>query len=191
MDKRLIFDTIPEQFDKWRVRYNPALFSYIVEVSNLGPDKSCLEIGPGTGQASDFAIQSGCDYLAIELGEHLADKMREKYSSFDNFHIVNADFETYDFDKKQFDLIYSAATIQWIKEEVAYKKVYDLLKRGGIFAMCLMRSEYKTSNPDLYDDIQKVYDKYFVTEQPYTQKFDYMNGKKYGLTFLEEKSNLN
>ena len=188
MDKRLIFDTIPEQFDKWRVRYNPALFSYIVEVSNLGPDKSCLEIGPGTGQASDFAIQSGCDYLAIELGEHLADKMREKYSSFDNFHIVNADFETYDFDKKQFDLIYSAATIQWIKEEVAYKKVYDLLKRGGIFAMCLMRSEYKTSNPDLYDDIQKVYDKYFVTEQPYTQKFDYMNGKKYGLTFLEEKS---
>ncbi|MCR5102952.1 MAG: hypothetical protein K6B68_00615 [Eubacterium sp.] len=86
-------DNFRERFDKWRVRYDPALFSYIVEVSNLGPDKSCLEIGPGTGQASDFAIQSGCDYLAIELGEHLTDKMREKYSSFDNFHIVNADFE--------------------------------------------------------------------------------------------------
>ncbi|MCR4697562.1 MAG: class I SAM-dependent methyltransferase [Lachnospiraceae bacterium] len=188
MDKRLVFDSIPEQFDKWRVRYNPALFSYIKEICKLTKNKSCLEIGPGTGQASDFAIQSGCDYLAIELGENLTEKMKEKYSSYDNFHIVNADFETYDFGNKKFDLIYSAAAIQWIDEDIAYRRVYDLLKDGGILAMLLMRSEYQSDNPALYDEIQLVYDNYFVTEQPYTQKFDYMNGINYGLTFIEEKS---
>ena len=187
-DKRLVFDTIPEKFDKWRVKYNPELFDHIVKVSDLGPGKSCLEIGPGTGQASDFAIQSGCDYLAIELGEHLADKMKKKYSVFPNFHIVTADFETYDFGDKKFDLIYSAAAIQWIKEDVAYRRVFELLKDNGIFAMCLMISDYRTSDPELYDDIQKVYDEFFVTDQPYTQKFDYMNGEKYGMTLLEERS---
>jgi len=187
-DKRLVFDAIPEKFDRWRVKYNGELFDSIVKTSGLGPGKSCLEIGPGTGQASDFAIHSGCDYLAIELGKHLADKMSEKYSGFPNFHIVNADFETYDFGGKKFDLIYSAAAIQWIKEDVAYRRVHELLKDGGILAMCLMQSEYRSDNPELYDDIQKVYDKYFVTDQPYTQKFDYMKGSDYGLSFLGKSS---
>lgn len=187
-DNRLVFDTIPEKFDRWRVRYDPQLFDHIIKTTQLGPGKSCLEIGPGTGQASDFAIRSGADYLAIELGSHLADKMCEKYSSYPNFHIVNADFETYDFGGKKFDLIYSAATIQWIKEDIAYSRVFDLLKDGGCLAMCLMVSEYQSEDPELYDEIQEVYDRYFVTDQPYDQHFDYMNGESYGLTFIETKS---
>ena len=186
-DKRLVFDSIPEKFDKWRVHYDPQLFDYIIKTTDLGPGKSCLEIGPGTGQASDFAVKSGCDYLAIELGSHLADKMCEKYSSYPNFHIVNADFETYDFGDKKFDLIFSAATIQWIKEDVAYSRVFDLLKDGGCLAMCLMVSEYQSDNPELYDEIQEVYDKCFATDQPYDQHFDYMNGESYGLKFIETK----
>ena len=187
-DKRLVFDTIPEKFDKWRVRYNPALFDYILKTTGLGPGRSCLEIGPGTGQASDFAVKSGADYLAIELGSHLADKMREKYSSYPNFHIVNDDFETHDFEGKKFDLIYSAATIQWIKEDVAYSRVYELLKDGGYLAMCLMRSEYKSENPKLYEEIQKVYDAYFKPEIPYTHgKFHYDNAPAYGFTDFERR----
>lgn len=186
-DKRLVFDTIPEKFDKWRVKYDPELFNYIIKTTDLGPGKSCLEIGPGTGQASDFAIKSGADYLAIELGSHLADKMCEKYSLYSNFHIVNADFEIHDFGGKKFDFIYSAATIQWIKEDVAYRRVFELLKDGGYLAMCLMVSEYKNEDPELYAEIQKVYDECFDTDQPYDQHFDYMNGESYGLTFIEKK----
>ena len=47
-DKRLVFDSIPEKFDKWRVRYNTQLFDHIIKTTGLGPGKSCLEIGPGT-----------------------------------------------------------------------------------------------------------------------------------------------
>ena len=65
-DARLVFDAIPEQFDRWRVRYSPALFDAVVEASGLGPGKRCLEIGPGTGQATDFALDTGCDYQAVE-----------------------------------------------------------------------------------------------------------------------------
>jgi hypothetical protein len=66
--------------------------------------------------------------------------------------------------------------------------VHDLLKDGGYLAMCLMRSEYKSGNPELYEEIQKVYDECFDTNQPYDQHFDYMNGESYGLTFIETKS---
>ena len=183
-DARLVFDTIPEEFDKWRRRYSPELFAYIVKTCGLDAAKRCLEIGPGTGQATDFALATGCEYHAIELGEHLAEVMRRKYGAYPNFSIVNADFETYPFAEQSFDLIYSAATIQWIKEDVAYRKTYDLLRKGGYLAMFLMRGDYSKSNPALYAEIQKLYDTLFVSDQPYRQRFDYMNGTAYGFTFL-------
>ena len=166
MEFRRIFDTIPEQFDQFRPRYSPELFDYLINCTKLGPEKKVLELGPGTGQATEPILETGCDYNAIELGEHLYAKMREKYDQYPNFHIVNDDFITYDFGQQQFDLIYSAATIQWILEETAFTKTYGLLKPGGTLAMMLTRSDYKTPNEALYQKIQKLYERYFTPEIP-------------------------
>ena len=187
MDKRLVFDTIPEQFDRMRGRYTPLLFAHIVDACGLGPGRRVLEIGPGTGQATDFAVDSGCEYWAIELGEHFAAKLREKYGSRENYHLVNADFERYAFAPASFDLIYSAATIQWIDQDFAYGKCLECLKPGGYLAMFLTRDDYRSENPALYDEIQAVYEARFVSEAPYTQKFDYMAGERYGFDFIEKR----
>ena len=64
-------------------------------------------------------------------------KMKEKYGNRQNFHIVNDDFITHDFGGQKFDMIYSAATIQWIPEDVAFGKTFELLKPGGVLAMML------------------------------------------------------
>ena len=62
MDKRKVFDTIPELFDRWRGRYTPALFEFLISKCGLGRGTRVLELGPGTGQATDFALDAGCDY---------------------------------------------------------------------------------------------------------------------------------
>ena len=83
MEFRKIFDTIPDQFDKYRPRYSPELFEYLIDFAKITPDKKVLELGPGTGQATDPILKTGCDYNAIELGEHLYAKMKEKYAAAD------------------------------------------------------------------------------------------------------------
>ncbi len=187
MEFRKIFDTIPEQFDRFRPRYSQELFDFLISFAAIGPDKKVLEIGPGTGQATDPILQTGCDYHAIELGEHLCAKMQEKYGPYPNFHIVNDDFITYDFGPQQFDMIYSAATIQWIPEAVAFSKTFDLLKPGGVLAMMLTRSDYKTPNEELYARIQKLYDQYYKPEIPYTHgSFKYSNAPAYGYEGFQE-----
>lgn len=186
-DNRLVFDTISEHFDKWREKYSQELFDYIVKTCELNETKTCLEIGPGTGQASDFAINTGCDYTAIELGANLAEVMKKKYGSFDNFKIINDDFEKHIFEAQSFDVVYSAATIQWIKEDIAYKKCFDMLKSNGYLAMFRMLDDYKTPNPELYKEIQKVYDTHYAVNIPYTCKFDYKNGEAYGFKYVERK----
>ncbi len=184
IDKRLVFDSISQQFDKWREKYTPELFNFILKECHLDSTKKCLEIGPGTGQASDFAINSGCDYTAIELGENLAKVMKDKFGKKDNFKIIVGDFEKHDFSSEHFDLVYSAATIQWINQEIAYKKCFKLLNTNGYLAMFRMLDDLKFPNPELYEEIQKVYDEFFISEIPYTCNFDYTKGTDYGFKYI-------
>ena len=187
MEFRKIFDTIPEQFDRYRPRYSQELFDLLIDRAEIKPGKSVLEIGPGTGQATDPILRTGCDYNAIELGEHLYGKMMEKYGALPNFRIVNDDFITHDFGQKKFDMIYSAATIQWIPEEVAFRKTFGLLRPGGVLAMMLTKADYRTPNEELYAKIQQVYDRYFRPEIPYTHgSFRYENAVLYGYENFEE-----
>ena len=184
---RRVFDTIPDQFDRYRPRYSEELFAFLNDAAGIGPGKRVLEIGPGTGQATEPVLRTGCEYHAIELGEHLYRKMKEKYGRFPNFHIVNDDFITHDFGDMKFDMIYSAATIQWIPEEVAYTRTFDLLKPGGYLAMMLTRSEYRSENESLYEKIQALYDTYYHPEIPYTHGgFRYTAAPEYGYSDVEK-----
>lgn len=188
MEFRKIFDTIPEQFDQYRPRYSPELFAALIRDAQIDPEKSVLELGPGTGQATDPILNTGCDYHAIELGEHLADMMQKKYGTYPNFHLVNDDFITHDFGDQTFDMIYSAATIQWIPEEIAFPKTFELLKPGGVLAMFLTRSDSRTPNEALYERIQQVYDQYFRPTTRYANgSFRYGNATQYGYVAFRQQ----
>ena len=49
MEYRKVFDTIPEQFDKFRPRYSTELFEYFIREAGIGTETKMLEIAPGTG----------------------------------------------------------------------------------------------------------------------------------------------
>ena len=188
MEFRLCFDTIPEQFDRWRVHYCPALFEYFIGKAGIGKGTKILEIGSGTGQATDPVLDTGCDFTAIELGKNFSDVLRRKYGSRDNFTLVNDDFVTHDFGGERFGVIYSAAAIQWIPEPAAFSRAFGLLKPGGMLAMMYLSADYQTPDPALFADIQKVYDEYFKPETSYPKgSFSYDNAVNYGFTEPETK----
>lgn len=79
------------------------------------------------------------------------------------------------------------ATIQWIPEEIAFTKTYNMLRPGGYLAMFMTRSDETSANPSLRDEIDKVYDKYFRVKQRYNCKMDYENVLNYGFENLKYK----
>jgi ubiquinone/menaquinone biosynthesis C-methylase UbiE len=185
MDPRKVFDSVPKEFDKWRFRYCDELFLDIIKYSKLDGKKTVLEIGPGTGQATEPILKTGCSYLAIELGKNFTEFMKNKFGKYNNFEIINDDFETYNFETNKFDLVYSAATIQWIPEEIGFQKTYNILKSNGVLAMFMTHTDYRSSNETLYKEIQEIYKKYFHPEMPYTQHLEYRNAVKYGFIGFE------
>lgn len=187
MDFRKTFDLIPEEFDKYRPRYCSELFEELAAVCGLDAQKKVLEIGPGTGQATEPVLKTGCDYTAIELGENFTARMQQTFGHYPNFRIVNGDFETHPFAENTYDLVYSAATIQWIPEEIAFTKAYRMLKPGGYLAMFMTRSDEVSANPALRAAIDKVYDEHFRVKQAYSCKLTYENALNYGFQNLRYK----
>ena len=188
MEFRKVFDTIPEQFDKYRPRYCTELFDDLIAYAGIAPGKSVLEIGPGTGQATEPILNTGCDYHAIEIGDNFCHVLQDKYGKRENYHLIHDDFITHDFGAQTFDMIYSAATIQWIPEDIAFSKTFALLRPGGVLAMMMTRGDYRTPNETLYQEIQKVYAANYKPETPYThRKFGYTNAPAYGYEPVETR----
>ena len=72
-------------------------------------------------------------------------------------------------------------------EEAAFRKVYSLLKPGGTLAMMLIKTDYQTPNPALYDRIQAVYSRYYKPEQVYMPgRFRYEQAPAYGYVDFEK-----
>ena len=188
MELRRVFDTVCEQFDRYRPRYCPELFADMIEYAHIGPGRDVLELGPGTGQATGPVLDTLCAYHAIELGRNMTDMMQRKYGDRPNFSIVNDDFITHDFGPQRFDAIYSAATIQWIPEEIAFSKTFELLRPGGTLAMMLTKGDYRTPNEALYEKIQAIYSRYYKPETPYTHGgFRYDHAPAYGYVDFEKR----
>lgn len=113
--------------------------------------------------------------------------MQSRFHHYPNFRIINADFETYPLRNETYDLVYSAATIQWIPEKTAFSKAFQILKPGGYLAMFMTRSDEKSANERLWEEIQEVYAEHFHVKQAYRCRINYLNAANYGFINLAYK----
>ncbi len=155
------FDTVAEEYDKWRPGYVPELYEDILAYKEITSLSSALEIGIGTGQATKPILETGCNVTAIELGQNLADLACKKFRSYSNISVINSAFQSYFCADKSFDLVYSASAFHWIDEEEGYSKVFNILKPGGAFARFASHPFYDIEGQEeLYEKIQYIYFRY-------------------------------
>ncbi len=103
MDMRLTFNEVVSDYDRMRLLYVNELFDDALQFSSLNSSQKALEIGIGTGQATLPFLKTGCKLTAIELGDKLAAFSKEKFSEFENFDIINDDFETMPLENNSYD----------------------------------------------------------------------------------------
>lgn len=172
------FDTAAETYDKYRPGYPEALYRAISDYIPIDSRSRVLEVGIGTGQATPPLLRTGCAVTAVEYGGSLAEKCREKFAGYKGFDVITGRFEDVSLPEGEYDLVYSATAFHWIPESIGYPKAFRLLKRGGCFARFAVRPNSSEDNPELAEEIQVLYDRYYyphyrrepVRPQPFTEK---------------------
>lgn len=151
------FDNAAVSYDKSRPFYMKELYEDLFAYKHIGAESKVLEVGVGTGKATRPFLENGCKLVGIEPGENLARLAVDRFAESDNFSMCIQTLQDYVCESESFDMIYSATAFHWIPEEYGYKRVYELLKSGGVFARFAYYAGSDKGRPELVKEIQELY----------------------------------
>ena len=114
-----------------RSTYPDALLQEVIRFSQIQPGDRILEIGSGTGQATEPFARHGYTIDCVEHGPDLCEIVRQKFSGYPDVTIHCSPFEDWHSPNGHFDLAISATAFHFIPPEVGYPKVVSLLKPGA------------------------------------------------------------
>ncbi len=157
MDSRLTFGEDVQNYDKYRPKYNCTVIHDICKYANIDSDSKIIEIGCGTGQATEHFLKKGFGVHAIELSDEMSKYVKDKFSCYQNFKIDTMEFEKYPIDGATIDLVYAATSFHWIREPFGFMKVKEILKQGGSMALFWNHPFVAREDDPLHMEIQQIY----------------------------------
>lgn len=123
-------------YDEIRPSYPEELIQDIILKTGLKLNHRLLEIGAGTGKATLQFAQKGYAIDAVELGEDMAEILKEKSRLYPNVSVDIASFEAWTpKGNEKYDMIYCAQAFHWLDGSVKYKRCAELLKDEGYLVL--------------------------------------------------------
>lgn len=105
------FNNVVTMYDAARPTYPIELLNDVKEFAEKTLFNDGLEIGAGTGQATDLFINSIKTLDIVEVGDKQIEYLLKKYKG-ENVNIYKSYFEKFESNKK-YDLIFSATAFHW------------------------------------------------------------------------------
>lgn len=119
---------------KYRPSYPNEIIEALVNNSNLNKASKVLEIGAGSGKATDLFKNYGFCINCIELGENLVRNGKIKFQNYPNISFECGRFEEMLNVEDKYNVIFAAQAFHWIPQPLGYQKCASLLNRGGYLA---------------------------------------------------------
>jgi SAM-dependent methyltransferase len=153
---RATFEQVPELYDRARPRYPDALFGGLAE--HVPEGARVLEVGCGTGQATEALARRGYRVTCVELGEGLAAVARRKLAAFPAVEVVTADFETWEPPPEPFDAVAAFTSFHWLDPAGRYERTASLLRTGGILAVAETHHVLPEGGDSFFAEVQADYE---------------------------------
>ncbi len=141
-------------YDARRPRYPEQLIDDLLSEGA----RTVLDVGAGTGIASEQLLQKGVDVVAVEPDPRMAVVAKEK-----GVPIEIGTFESWDPADRQFDLVVFASSFHWVNPDIALPKAHRLLTENGRLA--LMWNRLLPTHPT-QNDFAEIYRDYMDAGSP-------------------------
>ncbi len=153
MGKGRAYDKAAIIYDESRPSYPDPVIDWAIEKTGVQKKDLLLEIGAGTGQATLKFAERGYKIHCIEMGENLAEILREKTKDYD-ISVEVVSFEEWSPPEGfKTPFIFSATAFHWLESRIKYKKCTGLLEDGGHLVL------FWNDSPDVgIREVKKAYD---------------------------------
>jgi SAM-dependent methyltransferase len=148
------FGAAARVYDALRPRYPDQLIDDLL----LHGARRVLDVGAGTGIASEQLLAKGVNVLAVEPDPRMAEIARAK-----GIPIEIGTFESWQPAERVFDLVVFGQSFHWVNPDVALPKVHRLLSSGGCLA--LMWNRLLPTHPT-HNDLAPIYREYMDPGSP-------------------------
>jgi SAM-dependent methyltransferase len=129
--RRLVFGEVAALYHRRRPGYPEALIDDLAAwAADGGGAPSALEVGAGTGKATQLLAARGVAVVAIEPSAEMAAFARTATAGLD-VEIVVSDFERWPPAGRTFPLVYAAQSWHWVDPRIGYAHARSALRRGG------------------------------------------------------------
>jgi SAM-dependent methyltransferase len=162
---RRTFGTVAELYDRARPGYPAALFDDLARLADLRPGSRVLEIGCGTGQATQSLAGHGYAITAVELSPDMAGLARQRLRDYPNVRVETGAFEQWPLPAQPFDLVLGAQAMHWIDPRVRYPKIAQALASGGWLAIFGHIHVGGGTRP-FFEEVQDCYERFMPGTPP-------------------------
>lgn len=153
---RETFNRSADVYDRIRPGYPEALVDDVISLSRIPEQGRILEIGCGTGKATESFACRGYWMDCLDIGSDLAAVAAAKFERFKNVDIVVCSFEDWEPRNQVYDLVMAATSFHWVNPKGAYIKSVAVLKSTG--ALAVFSNTHVRKNEGFFASDQDVYD---------------------------------
>jgi ubiquinone/menaquinone biosynthesis C-methylase UbiE len=135
MEQRFTFNQVAELYDHARAGYPQALYDDLMGLANLSADDPILEVGCGTGKATEGFVRRGLSVVALDPGPDMIAAARRRIPRSNRVRFVQSTFEAWPVETGAFRLVAAAQSWHWVAPDIRFKKAFEALAPGGALAV--------------------------------------------------------
>lgn len=153
-----MFNLAADYYDRYRPSYPREIIDTLINKSGLNNNSRVLEIGSGSGKATELFTEGGYQITCIDPGKDLVTLGNKKFEAYPNIRFECSRFEEYETVAGSYDLIISAQAFHWIPQPIGFEKCASALKENGFLAP--FWNMYITYDTDIDKELLEISYKY-------------------------------
>ena len=153
-EQRLVFGEVADAYQRARPTYPSELFDTIVEITGVAAGDRVLEIGAGTGKATDGFVARGLRVTAAEPSAGMAAVLRSRRPEVV---VHESGFEECAVDDGAYSIVAAAQSWHWVDQHVGPVKAAQVLRAGGWITLFWNRPEL--GGAVWHDELQPIYER--------------------------------
>lgn len=135
------FEADANRYARGRPDYPAEVLGWLRNTLHLGPGKTVVDLGAGTGKFTKRLIETGADVIAVEP----AAAMRAKLAEIDGLRVLDGSAEAIPLADASVDAIVCAQAFHWFATKAALAEMARVLTPGGMLG--LIWNTHDTSVP--------------------------------------------